>query len=283
MLFVPGGVYVGSFRPVVVMAQSVLQFGDNPKLYKWTLTYLKIIVKRFFIVKTFENANGIIYVSKYCKELITAQYKQLKTKTSTIIYHGVNPKFYVERREKKDDKLTKSFLFVGAVCRHKNVYNLSKAIIELYEEGYNIELKIVGPIQDKKIYKSVKKLDPEGHIIKFIGEVDYNYVQEYYKVADYFIIPSLFESFGLPLLEAYESKLKILCSRIEVFEENSLEDISFFMPNMIDIRLKIKEELLNSIARQISISELNSWIQSTNLLITFLRKINNYVGKNKRN
>lgn len=84
------------------------------------------------------------------------------------------------------------------------------------------ELKLVivggkGWLSDE-IYASPKRLGIEGQV-KFLGRVDDKYLPSLYKNALGFTYPSLFEGFGLPILEAFYYNCPVLTSNISSMPE----------------------------------------------------------------
>ena len=69
---------------------------------------------------------------------------------------------------------------------------------------------------DNHIYDLVKDIPDR---IIFTGYVDNNLLKQYYKQADLFIFPSLYEGFGLPPLEALAVGTNVICSDIPVLRE----------------------------------------------------------------
>jgi glycosyltransferase involved in cell wall biosynthesis len=96
-------------------------------------------------------------------------------------------------------------LFVGTVEKRKNVVNLVKAYGELKKEK-NIPhaLVIVGMKgwEGEKVYALVEELGLENEV-KFTSYIDRKDMNLFYSAADLFIYPSLYEGFGLPILEAF--------------------------------------------------------------------------------
>ncbi|MBI9070778.1 MAG: glycosyltransferase [Melioribacteraceae bacterium] len=221
LLFVPGGSYLGSFRPFVPVSQSMLPFDDAAlKLYKGTAAYYKNKFRKHVLLRSFKNASGVIFVSQAMKDTV---YKYLKKphKNDTVIHHGVSDIFYRETvPEKTDDKIR--LLCVSYLLPHKNIDSLVEAVMKLYNEGKDIELKIIGGYDSpyaKKTLNLIDKLDPERKVIKLLGKINYFDMPKYYFESDALVFPSLCESFGMPLMEAKNALIPILCSRIDSFVE----------------------------------------------------------------
>ena len=109
-------------------------------------------------------------------------------------------------------------LYLGRMFeRQKNVSVLIKAFNRIYDN--NFKLLLVGNGQSLEYYKNLAGNDGR---IKFVGEVDEKELPCFYKAANLFVVPSVWESFNLTMLEASAHGIPIL------FSENALiDDIKF--------------------------------------------------------
>ena len=66
----------------------------------------------------------------------------------------------------------------------------------------------------------------------------------YYKHASCFVFPSLYEGFGLPILEALQSGTTLCCSDIGCFREIASKSANFFNPNDVEsIKFCVEQSL----------------------------------------
>ncbi len=109
-------------------------------------------------------------------------------------------------------------LYLGRMFeRQKNVSVLIKAFDKIYDN--NFKLLLVGNGQSIEYYKELAGKDDR---IKFVGEVGEKELPCFYKAANLFVVPSVWESFNLTMLEASAHGIPIL------FSENALiDDIKF--------------------------------------------------------
>lgn len=153
VLFVPGGIYLGNFKPFVVLAQSMLPFDKRAqKIYLRTLIYPILLLKKLLMIYTFNRANGIIFVSKAMKYRVESTLRK-SFKNVKIIHQGVSeiflPKSAKQKLNSKENKI--KLLTVSSHSLHKNLILLVKQIAELRNEKYNLKL-------DMKIILSLKFL-----------------------------------------------------------------------------------------------------------------------------
>ncbi len=92
ILFAPGGVCEGNFRPFVSMSQNLLPFEDrNTFSIGWH--DFRLMSLRFLQTRCFKKADGVIFLTRYAYSEVMHWVKHLRGKTA-IIPHGVNPRFF---------------------------------------------------------------------------------------------------------------------------------------------------------------------------------------------
>lgn len=94
-------------------------------------------------------------------------------------------------------------LYVGNFKEHKNVPALLKAFKEL-AEPMDLQLVLVGPKADgyKKLQRQAKELGIDGRVVFTDLILDEAVLRALYSGAEVFVMPSLYEGFGLPPVEA---------------------------------------------------------------------------------
>lgn len=121
----------------------------------------------------------------------------------------------------------KIILFVGRIDPVKGLSLLIEAIFRLtqkysfFQDRYRV-LLIGGDIESRAFWRHpevrrIKKLIIEKKIdccIKFLGSKPYKVLPKYYAAADVVVMPSVYESFGLVVIEAMACGAAILASRV---------------------------------------------------------------------
>lgn len=162
-------------------------------------------------------ADHIITVSQFSRSEIT-QY--LKTNRSVeVIYSGVESRFYPAgqdeiRAMRAKYKLTGEYiLFTGIFKPRKNHSGLLKAFRRFVEFGGNATLAIAGPLAEGE--PELRKLAEEIRIadrVVFTGFVDDFDLPALYSGASVYACPSLYEGFGLTVLEAMACGVPVVSS-----------------------------------------------------------------------
>jgi glycosyltransferase involved in cell wall biosynthesis len=187
--------------------------------YPQTMQTTNYWINKLFLKKSIKKAKRIISISEYIKnDLYRIFSNYVENDKITVTHLGV-PDIKLEKNRKKnrDDHL----LFVGSCEPRKNLLNLLKAIFLLRnkKELYPI-LHIVGPQgwKNKNIIDFIKKNKLEDQIF-FRGYLSNDELIEEYLSCKAFIYPSLYEGFGLPVIEALSCNTLVLASKGIVFDE----------------------------------------------------------------
>jgi hypothetical protein len=227
LLFVPGGSYVGNFRPVVMMSQNILPF-EMPELLRdgWSWTMVKNLLLRSGQSRAFRHADGVIFLTEYGYRSVLEVTGKLRGR-SIIIPHGLTPRFLRVPKPQLsiteyDTKKPYRLLYVSSVLQYKHQWHVVESVAALRREGLPIVLDIIGSSSISALARldaSIHKWDPERNFICYYDEIPYGEINEFYDMADLFVFASSCESFGIALLEAMSAGLPIACSNRSAMPE----------------------------------------------------------------
>jgi glycosyltransferase involved in cell wall biosynthesis len=136
-----------------------------------------------------------------------------------MVPNGVDPEAYATT---KDDDLgrfrskfalpeEKIILFVGRLVHEKGVHVLVNAVPKVLEK-VNAKFIIVGNGYMKEQLSSIVKNMGFAHKVMFTGFVDDETLKKLQKCADVSVVPSLFEPFGIVVLEAMAARSPVVVS-----------------------------------------------------------------------
>ena len=126
----------------------------------------------------------------------------------------------------------KYFFYCGSARLHKNI----DFIRNFFEDNQNLPILVLaGPNHS-----------PSTNRVKVLGLVNDSELNALYQGCIAFIFPSLYEGFGLPILEAYRSGCHVIASKIPAFLEFSDAPIFYFELDHSDDLLKAIEGAMNS-------------------------------------
>ncbi len=168
---------------------------------------------------TLLQADGVITISEYSKQTIIDKY-QVPPDKICVTYLNSDSVFDLPLEEKKKEEFKKrigaDYIFYPANSwPHKNHINLLRAYTILREK-YGSELKLVftgdGKQQKKEIDEYISKFHLEEDII-YLGYLPQDAMPYVFANATVMAFPSVFEGFGIPLVEAMKAKVAITCSQ----------------------------------------------------------------------
>lgn len=167
------------------------------------------IIHKIFFKRVIKNADLILTNSKTSKQDIL-NYQKTKAKIR-IIPLGSDP----DQKNHPKPMSEPYILYLGTIEPRKNLDTL----IEAYQQ-LNIPHKLVlaGP-QGWKCQKTIDRAKQNPNII-LTGYLSEEEKAAYYQHSSLFIFPSIYEGFGLPVLEAMSYGIPVICS-----DNSSLEEI----------------------------------------------------------
>lgn len=286
VVFAPGGAFYSKKVPYVTMCQNMLVFEEKERnRFPKSLTWLRYLMLEKIQTRSFRNATGIIYISKYAKEYVESKYPELKSKKATIIYHGISDDFRQKPKQQKSiEEYSKEnpfkLLYVSIINYYKHQWNVVEAVKLLREKGYPIELELVGPIYPSLQPKMEGVLKGTEEYITYKGKIPYEEIASSYKKADMFIFASTCENMPNILVEAMSAGLPILCSNFGPMPE-ILKDAGVYMdPTSVDsISANLEKILVNKENRQeiaqkaYTYSLEFSWKKTANETFDFIKEI----------
>lgn len=177
------------------------------------------------------KADAVLCVSQFTRERLLAQTGAGKA-DPVAVYNGVDESWSnFDKGERPHPK--PYLLYVGSVKPHKNLVGLVRAFETLLERIPH-DLMIVGKKDgfitgDKRVLDAAKRL---GDRVQFTGEFDYEdpLFRRYYAHADALVLPSFYESFGLPALEAMACGCPAIVSRAAALPEIYGDAAAYFDP-----------------------------------------------------
>ncbi|WP_061221481.1 glycosyltransferase family 4 protein [Leptospira borgpetersenii] len=238
LLFIPGGYYLGNFRPFVTINQNLLPFEwKEMKRYGLSWQFIRNVILYFLQSATFRKANGIIFLTRYAKDLVQKIIKKSLHRTA-IIPHGIHSRFSKEtKKQKKVNEYTFSkplkILYVSTVDMYKHQWNVAEAVSILHDLKLPVSIEFIGSAYEPSLKLLINKMnqyDPLGKYIHYTGQIAHEKLQKKYHSADIFVFASSCETFGQIVTEAMAAGLPIACSNMSSMKEILLDNALYFNP-----------------------------------------------------
>jgi glycosyltransferase involved in cell wall biosynthesis len=191
----------------------------NPRLLVWRLLYEKSLTE------CCRRASQIVCPSRFTREhLVRLKGKNLE-KRVTAIHHGVNAANWSRPvSEEERSSLLETYdlpadaqyiLAIGQHVPNKNHTSLIEAFARWVAPFFpNTHLLVAGGFNEEtdRMRARISALNLPGRV-KLLGFVTDEKIRVVMKGATVFAFPSLFEGFGLPVLEAFAAGVPVVCSR----------------------------------------------------------------------
>lgn len=182
------------------------------------------------------QAKKIITISNHSKKDIVKNYNR-KSEDVVVTYPGYDQKLFKPTRNPKTLEkygITEPFfLFLSSLKPSKNVERLIKAFDNLEPRTHNLVISGKKAWLYDQIFTRVKELGLERRVI-FTGFVEESEVPVLMSHASAFVMPSLFEGFGIPALEAMACGTPVVVSRIASLPEVAGRAGIYVDPNNIE-------------------------------------------------
>ncbi len=194
-------------------------------------------VKKELILK----ANKIIAISENTKKDIL-NFVPIDEKKIDVVYHGntlVDDGSHLIGDTKNNNPY---FLYVGGRQQYKNFEFLIKAF-SVISHKYQVRLICTGSNFTLNEMKMLHKYHIENLVESSIIKSDSEMCQ-LYKNAICLIYPSLYEGFGMPILEAFACKCPVLLSDTSCFPEIARDAGLYFSPFNLDSLIHSMEQIL---------------------------------------
>lgn len=236
-----------------------LQYKSHPEDMKFS----ERLVLDILVRTACRSCDAVITISTFSKKEIL-RYGFAKEKKIHALPEGVAEHFAVDLPGSKNEKdkelagvgVRKPYLLcVAHTYPHKNVDKLVEAF-SVFSKTFPHQLVLIGKARrgEEKVTESLKKIGDPSKVIRLSG-LSETKLKLLYQHADIFILPSSYEGFGLPILEAMMAGVPVVTSRmaslpelggecVEYVDSPSPEKLFQAMNNVMDLPAEQRKERL---------------------------------------
>ena len=214
-----------------------------------------------------KQAKKVLTISNSSRDDIIKAYK-VRGENVITIYPGIKklttlePRVFGMNQLKSKYHISDQFiLFVGTLQPRKNIVRLIEAFSKL--ENKDMQLVIIGRRgwQYEEILAAPKKFGVED-TVKFLENVPDEDLEVFYQHAICYVLPSLYEGFGLPVVEAMQRGCPVITSNVSSLPEaggdaalyvdpENVDDIADKIEKVVSDK-KLREELIEKGKKQIT-------------------------------
>jgi len=227
ILFVPGGLYLGGYRPFVTLCHNLLPFDNSErKRYGFSAVRARLELLSWLQSATFRRATGVIFLTQAAQSTVERQVGPLSGATA-VIPHGISGQFFREAgASNRTDVMTSNrpfrWRYVSIIDLYKHQEKVVEATALLHARGIPLFLDLIGPAYPpalRRLTEVMTRLDKQGRFVKYVGPVDHFELPGWYHGADGFVFASTCENMPIILLEAMAAALPIVASNRAVVTE----------------------------------------------------------------
>ncbi|MGE5106848.1 MAG: glycosyltransferase family 4 protein [Sphingobacteriales bacterium] len=256
---IPAGIHNTGIKSVVTIHDLI--FERYPEQYN----AIDVFIYRKKFRYSCKHADRIIAISEQTKRDIIEFYKIPEEKI-IVCYQSCNPSFGIEVSSEEKKRIRslyqlpeKFFLYVGSIIERKNLLTIVKAINKLKEkspiplvvigDGGSYKEKVKAYIKENSLSERIIFLSEKESLKSLPSFRSANDFPAIYQMATAMIYPSIFEGFGIPVLEALWSKLPVITTNlsclpetggdaaiyVDPFNENQMADAMYTIINNTEV------------------------------------------------
>jgi glycosyltransferase involved in cell wall biosynthesis len=212
----------------------------------------------------------------------------------SVVYNAIDERAVLADNQEEQKRVLERYqiqdpflLYAGNIKPHKNIARTIEAFSVLKTElkenpsWKNLKLVIIGDELSKhQILRRTVIRSGVQHDVRFFGFVPYETLKVFYKSAQIFVFPSLYEGFGLAPLEAMANGTPVLTSNVSSLPEVLGEAALLVNPeNVFEISKGLKHLLFDAnlrselVAKGLEQSRKYSWKKSAELILRTYREV----------
>lgn len=239
LLYSPGGLYFGGFRPFVTISRNMMPFelqhwGMYPR---WSFDRLRLMILRCAHAATFRRADGMIFLTKIAQRIVGAAMRTTRGRI-TVIAHGVNQELFRRGHGQQLPQIidTQGYIRIVYPSRlepYKHQVEVIQAVTELRKEFPWLTIDLCGPANPQykaAVEVSLQKFDPDGKNLRYHGEVSSDELPGLYQQCHLLIFASSCENLPNTLIEALSFGIPIACSHSAPMPEVARDACLYFDP-----------------------------------------------------
>jgi glycosyltransferase involved in cell wall biosynthesis len=189
----------------------------------------------------------IVTLTKAIKEEVLS-YFTIREDKITVCHTGVRSVFrHYESLSTRDSE--RFFLFVGTIEYRKNIDTLIKALSKVRRRRGNQTLKLVLVGKKGFGFEEIQEViygESLSDSVSVVGYVEDKELVKLYNTAEALVLPSFYEGFGIPLIEAMACETPIVASDIPAFREVAGQAALFYGdPKDVDSLVSAMETVIH--------------------------------------
>ena len=235
---------------------------------------------KYFFPRFAHKATRIATVSEFSKRDIASTYN-ISTDKIDVVYDGAHNEYAPcndEERQTTRKKYTNGspyYIYISTISKRKNLTNTLLAFDQFKEndkEGYKLVVVGARVWWDGELKEAYDNMQYKEDVI-FVGRVEATELSRLLGAAQALVYVSLFEGFGIPILEAFYAEVPVITSNCTSMPEVAGHAAMLVDPTMVDDIAMAMQLISNDKQRAMQLVEegrrqrqLFSWERTANLL-----------------
>jgi len=237
-----------------------LMYFPQPSKYEWReYLFADSMYMRMMVPRSVRTAPFTHMVSQYTADDARDLFPKIDSKKFKVIHHGIRPERWSPETTRDGDEQRikelaekgasgKFILYCGGLSKRKNPTVLLQAFKKFHEQFPDWKLVVTGGFKptnaDPKLQKLIASM-PKNNFVK-LGFVDERSLTLLYHKATFSVFPSLYEGFGLPVLESQAAHCPLICSNRTSLAEIATGSSLMINPESVDELIEAMKKLAQS-------------------------------------
>lgn len=229
--------YAPRFSPVPsIISIMDLSYIYYPQLFKKS----DLLQLKRWTSYSIKQAAKIITISNFSKNSIVDYYK-INPDNIYVTYPGYKKQIYNQKYTQEEIKQVKSkfnltdyLIFVGTIQPRKNIVRLIDAFSKIMGQFPSFKLVLVGRKGwlYEEIFKQINQAKLKDRVI-FLDYLEDRTIAKLYNGASSFVLPSLYEGFGLTVIEAMACGCPVITSNVSSLPEIAKDAAVYVEPKSV--------------------------------------------------
>ena len=159
-------------------------------------------------------AHAVICISDFCRGQVLRLISHQEWPKVRVVRCGVDPALFQPRPKQERRDSTTQFLYVGRLASVKGLPLLLHACRTLLDSNLPFKCTVIGEGPDRGMLEALcGRLGLREHVC-LVGAIGQDHIQEYYDLADVFVLPSFAEGVPVVLMEAMAKEVPVIATRV---------------------------------------------------------------------
>jgi len=288
MLYSPGGLYFGGFRPFATISRNMMPFEPRHWAMYPLLSFdrLRLVLLRWLHTATFRRADGMVFLTEIARRIVGSAMGPAGCSRRSVIAHGVNRQLFGRHgREalpgavERGDPIT--LIYPSRLEPYKHQVEVIEAVAMLRREFPRLSVDLCGqanPGYLPQVEAAIARVDPHGAFVRYRGEVPLAQLPDYYEKAHLLVFASSCENLPNTLLEAMSFGVPIVSANRPPMPDLAQTACLYFDPqDVVSIVDSIRQALLDwpgtvgRVQTGLELAQTYSWDRCADQTFAFLR------------